>query len=347
MLFSIITGTHNNAATIDRAIQSVVKQTEVSWELIVVNDGSTDDTAARVQRWTRVDARIVLLDQPASGVSAARNHALQVAQGDYVLFLDADDWFEPDSLKQLAPVLAAQNADILIFNCYDATSESQHQRSLAFSEEADWTRPEELARINRYCATQHGETWDVWYGNLHNVWGRCFRRQLIEQFAVRFDEQLTVSEDWAFNLNLFPHARKVSIRDVYLYNYFNNVHSVMHQYQWPGHQQFMVSYHHLAAVIQQLDATDDILPYVAVDQLREEFRLIAKAGLGPLRGTRAVFAILVSPECQWVVKTVDHQRLRRHDRVIYGLLQRRRAGWVWLIYYYQMCVKPRITVHRH
>lgn len=343
MQFSIITGTQNNETTIDRAIQSVASQTGVDWELLVINDGSTDQTEAHVQKWVAKDARIKLFNQPASGVSAARNRGLAEAGGDYVLFLDADDWFEPDSFNQLATDLQAAQPDILIFNFLGARSETDQKPSDAFSvKAADWTTPQDVSRIARYAATQYGEMWDVWYGNLHNVWGRCYRTALLKQISAHFDEELAVAEDWKFNLTVFPAAKKVSIRDRYLYNYYDNATSVMHVLAWTGHEAYFKGYRHLAAFLNQTPAGQEYLPYIAIDQLRDEYRLIVQSGMGMISGSRALKTIRQSLDYQWTVGAVSMDRLKANDRKVYAFMQRKLYALVWLVYFYQERIKPGI-----
>ena len=343
MLLSIITATQNNEDLIDRAIQSVVAQTQTDWELIVVNDGSTDSTADHVARWARQDARIQLINQTAAGVSTSRNRALQAASGDYVLFLDGDDWFELGAFAKLAPVLTAKTPDILIFNSYGASSLTHHEASNSFSQEADWTAPEAVEQIARYCATQYGEAWPVWYGNLHTVWGRCYRRELIMTSAVVFDTTLTVAEDWKFNLELFTKAKSVSIRDYYLYNYFDNDASIMHVHRWQGHANYIVSYLAIAAFLEQSNVGKALLPYVAVDQIRDEFRLIAQSRMGLFSGSSAVRAVSHTTECRLAVEAVAPPRLKRHDRLIRKLLQHHIASPIWGIFYYQERFRPMVS----
>lgn len=100
-LVSIITPAYNAAQTIDATIDSVMKQTVKDWEMIIVDDCSTDGTRARLARAAASDARIrVLFLERNSGAAAARNHALDLARGRYVAFLDSDDRWKKDKLEK-------------------------------------------------------------------------------------------------------------------------------------------------------------------------------------------------------------------------------------------------------
>ena len=108
MRVSIITAALNASATIARTIESVRTQTHPDWELLVIDNGSKDDTAALVNTWNAQDGRIRLLHQPTKGVSHARNLGLRAAQSDWVLFLDADDTLLPNALRDLTQAAQAQ-----------------------------------------------------------------------------------------------------------------------------------------------------------------------------------------------------------------------------------------------
>ncbi len=103
-LCSIITAAYNSAGTIEKTIKSVINQTEPSWELIVIDDGSTDTTASLVKKLSQKDKRIRFLQNECNrGVAETRNRGLKEARGSYIAFLDSDDWWQPEKLqKQIA-----------------------------------------------------------------------------------------------------------------------------------------------------------------------------------------------------------------------------------------------------
>jgi len=122
-MFSIIMPAYNASLYIDLAIQSVVDQTYQNWELIIIDDGSTDDTKYKVSIWVKKEPRIKLISQSNSGQpSIARNNALIYAKGDFICFLDADDTIDPKKLEISAEAMEThQDVDILFtdFNTID------------------------------------------------------------------------------------------------------------------------------------------------------------------------------------------------------------------------------------
>lgn len=98
MKFSIIMPTYNNVDVIKKSVESIFVQTYENWELIIVNDGSTDDTVEVLEEYIKNDNRVKLITQVNKGPFQARINGLKQATGDYLLFLDADDYYEKDSL---------------------------------------------------------------------------------------------------------------------------------------------------------------------------------------------------------------------------------------------------------
>ena len=97
---SVVVPVYNCEKYIERAIESVIKQTYDNWELIIVNDGSKDSSLQIAQKFAGKDARIKVIDRENRGVSVARNIGIDEASGDLLMFLDADDWWESGKLKE-------------------------------------------------------------------------------------------------------------------------------------------------------------------------------------------------------------------------------------------------------
>lgn len=113
MLFSVVIPVYNVESYLRDCLNSVVNQTFTDWEAICVNDGSTDGSAAVLEEYADKDSRLKIITQPNAGLSAARNTGMKTAHGEYVLFLDSDDWLESHALETLA-----QNLDGEDMLCY-------------------------------------------------------------------------------------------------------------------------------------------------------------------------------------------------------------------------------------
>ena len=104
-MISVVMPVYNGEAFVARAVQSVLDQTSPRWEIVAVDDGSRDGTRAILERFAARDPRIRVLHQENAGVSAARNAAMAAARGEYLAFLDADDWWYPDHLTTLEQMI--------------------------------------------------------------------------------------------------------------------------------------------------------------------------------------------------------------------------------------------------
>ena len=98
--YSIIVPIYNISSLIDQCVESLVNQTYKKLEIILVNDGSKDNSLEIIKKWERKDSRIVVVNKPNGGLSSARNEGLKSATGDYVLYVDGDDWIDVETLAE-------------------------------------------------------------------------------------------------------------------------------------------------------------------------------------------------------------------------------------------------------
>ena len=112
--FSIIIPVYNVEQYLQDCLNSVVKQYYIDYELICVNDGSTDGSLVVLEEYQQKYPQITIISQQNKGLSAARNAGIQAAKGDYLFFLDSDDWIEPNTLEMLARKQSGE--DLICFN---------------------------------------------------------------------------------------------------------------------------------------------------------------------------------------------------------------------------------------
>lgn len=190
-MISVIIPAYNAARTIRRCIQSVLDQTYTEWEMIIVDDGSKDNTLDICQSYD--DSRIRVLHKENGGVSSARNHGLKFAQGDYIAFIDSDDFIEADYLEHLSQGL---DYDIVISGfCYENTPESSSFHLKLANREAVGRELSKLINADQLCYP----------------WGRLFKRSIIETYHIRFDEAMRFAEDNVFNWEYLCHINSLRI----------------------------------------------------------------------------------------------------------------------------------------
>lgn len=192
--FTIITPFFNGAQWLPRCIESIINQTILDFEFLLINDGSTDNSLEICQNFASIDKRINIFSQKNSGVSAARNLGLKYANGDYILFIDSDDWIEQKTLHLILKKLNKYNPDILVFGiCKDF----YEKNALVKSEIKSCGEFRNIGNI------QIVESWRYMVNTLdmESSCNKVFKRSVIEKHQIRFDEQMIVFEDFNFVLD--------------------------------------------------------------------------------------------------------------------------------------------------
>lgn len=209
---SVIVPVYNVAAYLSDCLESIVRQTYANLEILLIDDGSQDNSADLCLEWSRKDARIRFLQKENGGVSSARNVGLEEASGEFVTFVDADDWIGEEMLDKLLTRIKEDKSDLAI---------------CGFREVDDGDR-ESLLR-NRNAASNSGNyevlTAKEYAGNYllsgnTRCWSILFDKRLIG--SVRFQEGLTIGEDLLFLVGLLAHLNKVSLLKSREYCYYRN-----------------------------------------------------------------------------------------------------------------------------
>ena len=205
---SIIVPVYNVEKYLARCLDSIIAQTARDLEIICVNDGSTDASAAILADYAAKDPRIRVLTQPNGGLSAARNAGLDAATGDWVMFVDSDDFIPPYAVEGFLKVAAESGASVVVSSDY-AVDELPVPRPAAFR----WTleRPALAHLVGRRKIQS-------------SAWNKFYRRDAIG--ARRFIEGIYF-EDWPFVTELFGDLDAFALVDAPLYVYCKNGTSIV------------------------------------------------------------------------------------------------------------------------
>ena len=201
MKFSIVVPVYNVEAYLDNCLASLQAQDFADFEVICVNDGSTDRSREILSEWAGKLPQMKVVDRVNGGLSAARNTGLAAAAGDYILFVDSDDWVEPTLLSRLAA--EAGGEDMLCFAC--RKSDSGTTDNLLPERTDGWSY------YNRH-ALEHREVAFVC------VWQRCYRRQFLIDNILYFREGI-LHEDNEFTPRACLYAKSIKVIPNVLYNY--------------------------------------------------------------------------------------------------------------------------------
>lgn len=191
MKVSIITPCYNAAAFIETTIHSIQQQTLSDWELLVIDDGSVDNSADIIRRMAKDDSRIKLLQKANGGTASARKLGLEHAQGEYIQFLDADDQIEINKLLRQTTEMEVSNLDVSYTDwCFITPSgEKEDIKGMDSS----------LIRILAFWGT---------FGTLP-IHSFLYRRDFLEQHHINFTTTIKEREDWDFHIQIYSARPKI------------------------------------------------------------------------------------------------------------------------------------------
>ncbi|MDA7496607.1 glycosyltransferase [Akkermansiaceae bacterium] len=191
---SIIMPVYNKENHVEKAIDSVLRQTFTDFELIIIDDGSTDKSSAICDKFAHMDSRIQVKHIPNGGVSHARNIALDLAEGDYIVFIDADDYVDEKFLESLVNAMQSSHAD-LVFSGFVKTYDKQFGATSFVPPYSGLVQFDDV--IKEFTELQLQSTF---YSFSH---GKLYKRSLIEEHSIRFDEAIRLAEDFEFNTQVY------------------------------------------------------------------------------------------------------------------------------------------------
>ena len=221
-MISIIVPVYNVAAYLPQCLDSILGQTYRELEIICVNDGSKDRSLELLERYAHKDNRVKVLDKANEGVSRARNDALVVAQGEYVMFVDADDWIDSETCQLAIDAINTHQADVVLWSYVSENKGSQSFKKL-FDGDAVFDEDDSRMRLHRRFIGIIGEelTHPELADSLGPVWGKLYKRNVIQQSGAKFVDlsEIGTYEDGLFNLEVFGEVKRAVYIDKCLYHY--------------------------------------------------------------------------------------------------------------------------------
>lgn len=213
MILSFIIPVYNTREYVEKCIRSILSQNldKHDYEIIIVNDGSTDNSSEIIEKVVEDEENIKIINQINKGLGAARNVGLEQASGKYVFFVDSDDYILPDTLNFLIDVVRKNNSDIIGFNWKEVYSSGK-------------TVPIEK-NSELYDKVLSGAYYLNKYNLKGSVWSYVFFRSFLEEFSLSMPEGI-YHEDELFLPKTFTKARNVFFIDKYIYAYLQRENSI-------------------------------------------------------------------------------------------------------------------------
>ncbi len=210
-MVSVLIPVYNAEKTINRCLDSILCQTCQDIELIIVNDGSTDNTLSICLKYAEKDKRVIIYNQPNQGVSAARNKGLRNASGDFILYVDADDWIEPNMIQRMVGLI--EDADIVF--CGNDHSETPGQVECIDDAKIEyWNQQQQMLEFMKHKRMTG------------MLWNKLIRRNITEDSW--FNEKTGYGEDAEFLWKILKKSHKMVVMNEILYHHVLDDTSISH-----------------------------------------------------------------------------------------------------------------------
>ena len=213
---SIIVPIYNAEKYIERCVKSIYEQTFTDYEIILVNDGSTDNSLKICQNLAENDPRIHVVDKENGGAGSARNAGIKVAKGEYLAFPDADDWFDKEMYSDLYELAKSGDFDMVFSGVkyYKQGENDQmiYSRCANVKELKYFTQEDCRKNVMEFFPTS--TIFDV-------PWNKLYKKSVVDDFGVKFTH-MKRCQDAMFNIDFFNHVKKVASTDKAYYNYMEN-----------------------------------------------------------------------------------------------------------------------------
>lgn len=210
-MISVIMPVYNVEKYIAKSIQSVLNQTYLDFELLIVIDGSLDKSKTIAE--TFQDERIKIFEKPNGGLSDARNYGLERANGEFVYFMDSDDWIEPTLLEENLKILEEENLNLIIFG-YVQDDEDKHGTVIKSREIVPTLTKLEKGTDNIILDLHH-------IGLMGYAWNKIYRKSFLDAYQFRFEKGISLVEDVLFNAPLYSKLIAIQFNTKAYYHYIN------------------------------------------------------------------------------------------------------------------------------
>ena len=209
---SLVISIYNGAKFIERCMNSVYAQKFDGLEIILVNDGSTDNTRELIETYAEKDDRIIVINKENGGLGSARNAGMKVAKGEYITFPDVDDWFESDMCKDLYALAKSGDYDVVIAGANNYSQKLDLINTVNYPRMSFVSNKECFSNIMKFFPTTL--LFDV-------VWNKLYKRKFLIENGLCFSD-LRRAQDAYFSLEVFEKITSLITTEKAYYNYLNN-----------------------------------------------------------------------------------------------------------------------------
>lgn len=237
MKVSIIVPVYNVENYLEKCLKSLVEQTLEDLEIIIVNDGSTDKSQKIIDKYAKKYSNIISIEKENGGVSEARNLGLKKAKGEYIGFLDSDDWVDKNMYKKLYQKAKSEDFDIVACDTYAVY-------------------PDKLEKISSNIRHDNVSNKELMIDAYAVIWNKIYKKDLIK--GITFKKGMNFCEDVEFLYMVYSKVKKVGVIHEPLHNYLQREGSLTYVYD--------------KKLYKLIEAMDDIIEYYKKNKIFEEYK---------------------------------------------------------------------------
>ncbi len=338
---SVIVPIYNVEQYIGTLIESLLAQTLKDIEIILVDDGSPDNSGKICDEYAQKDNRIKVIHKPNGGVSAARNDGFGISSGEYVVFCDSDDWLPLDALEKLYNEGKKTNADIVIGDVYRYEKGQDiyvqfYDHPFVTSDKSFINKMIEADMYKTYCPMPAKSGPAFGYGG---PWNKAVRRQLLEDNNIKFDVRVKgIFDDIIYTAHILANAAVIAYITAPVYYYRILPMSITKTYKpnaldinnaiFNSWNEFM-SEHNLTEYLQKAYSANVVRRFIEIIPLY----FFSKKNKKPLREVfPEMKSVLLSEPYQTAIKSVDANKLTHNHRVQYKAMSLNSPLLLWLVF---------------
>lgn len=251
-LISIIIPIYNADRYLDKCLEFVINQTYRNIEIILINDGSTDNSINIINEYKQKDERILVINRENKGVLYTRLEGLKKAKGKYISYIDSDDWIEKNMIEILYNKIIKYDADVV--KCEYAYNNSNVANGTLNIKEDKFIKKEEFEPLfyDKFFVDM----------NIHNLWDQMFKKELIIDCISNINTDISMGDDLEINIQLFKNIRNILFIPDVLYHYRYNCDSISNNSKIENIKKKIIditkSYYHAYESIEKYDIKNEI-----------------------------------------------------------------------------------------
>lgn len=335
-LISAIIPVYNSEKFLEECIESLRNQTLKEIELIFINDGSIDRSLEILNKYERIDNRIKVINQENSGPSVARNRGIEVATGEYISFIDSDDWIDKEMYKMMYKVASDNNSDSVICDMKMIDSENElYIKGLRYSS-YQYDRKEIEDRIFKELLSN---------SQFNSMANKIYRASIIKENNICLDKNIYYAEDWLFNIEFFKLAQNTSYMNKCFYYYRRGHESSSSLYKTDTFEKTGTWIYNMR---KKYANEFGINQYLGVNEL---FKVIIHCIISEFRRLdinlnnkyKNINRIIDSKECIEVIENIDISKMGNKEKIIYYFIKHK---LVFIIQLYVVIGKIKEKIYK-